>query len=872
MRLSLVLTLSMLALYPAISSGQSGLTLTNYVLLSQQSINSSKVRLVYRADVVNSSANAYKNVSALAVSNSTDTVTDKVMLDFGTVPANSQVTATNSFDVFQNPAVSFSPSALTWKFSVTPYNLPPVSVPGPNQAVALGATVHLDGSQSYDPKGAAISYLWTLSKLPTGSKAVLSSRSAYNPTFVADVKGTYTLQLIVSNAHQDSAPVYLKVGAAVQVPPTANAGRDQTVLKGATVHLDGSASSDPAGKLLTYLWSFVSKPAASKATLSSATVVMPTFVADVAGAYTLQLVVNNGSLSSAAAQVTIGANAIVKPVANAGPAQSVAEGVGVHLDGSASTDPNGLPLTYRWALTTVPAGSSAVLSSNSAVRPTFTADQTGAFIAQLIVNNGYFDSLPATVTVTTTAPVLPTANAGPPQTVVVLSTVQLDGSASTDPNGLPLTYQWSFSSIPPGSAAVLLNPTSVRPTFVVDELGDYVVQLYVNNGYLNSAISTVTITTNDPPPTAKVSAPAVVAVGATVQLDGTGSTDVNGHSITYKWSLNSAPSGSAASISDPASPLPTFVADLAGEYVAQLIVKDGFMDSQPATATISTIIGYPVAVVSPTSELASVGNMVQLNGAGSTDPNSLPLTYAWSLLTTPTGSAASITGATNATAQFTIDLAGNYVAQLIVNDGIVSSTPVTELVSTIPGAPTANPGPAAQNAFVTQSFTLDGSASTSPRNLPLTYAWSLLSKPAGSATVLNAPTSVKPTFTPDVNGPYVVQLIVNDGIDSSQPVNTTVMGIYTQSVIVTLDSASLLTSSNSGGTVSINVPAGSSGQLINLSTTVTNSIQNLPSSVNIPANQQSVRFTFASTVNSGGATITGFCSSIQQRHGQRLRQ
>ena len=53
--------------------------------------------------------------------------------------------------------------------------------------------------------------------------------------------------------------------------PVANAGEDQTPL-GNTVTLDGSASTDVDGDILTYKWSFTSKPAFSMATLSDPTV------------------------------------------------------------------------------------------------------------------------------------------------------------------------------------------------------------------------------------------------------------------------------------------------------------------------------------------------------------------------------------------------------------------------------------------------------------------------------------------------------------------------------------------------------------------------------------------------------------------------
>jgi len=78
--------------------------------------------------------------------------------------------------------------------------------------------------------------------------------------------------------------------------------------------------------------------------------------------------------------------------------------------------------------------------------------------------------------------------------VVAPSTVQLDGSASNDANGDPLTYQWSMVSKPYGSIAVLSGDTTVQPSFFADLAGQYVVSLTVSDGLLTSDASNVTIT------------------------------------------------------------------------------------------------------------------------------------------------------------------------------------------------------------------------------------------------------------------------------------------------------------------------------------------------------------------------------------------
>jgi len=87
--------------------------------------------------------------------------------------------------------------------------------------------------------------------------------------------------------------------------PVANAGIDQSVATSSQVTLNGSGSTDANGDTLKYSWSFTSKPGSSATTLSSTTVVNPTFTADKDGAYVLSLVVDDGTVSSTADTVTI---------------------------------------------------------------------------------------------------------------------------------------------------------------------------------------------------------------------------------------------------------------------------------------------------------------------------------------------------------------------------------------------------------------------------------------------------------------------------------------------------------------------------------------------------------------------------------------
>jgi hypothetical protein len=181
----------------------------------------------------------------------------------------------------------------------------------------------------------------------------------------------------------------------------------------------------------------------------------------------------------------------------------------------------------------------------------------------------------------------PLADAGTNQTVNVGATVQLDGSGSSDPDGDALTFSWSFVSRPAGSAAALRDPAAARPTFVADLPGTYMMQLIVNDGQVNSTPDTVTVSTNNSSPVANAGADQTVAVRATVRLDGSGSRDPNGDPLTFQWVLTSVPQGSNAVLSDATAVNPTFVADLPGVYLVQLIVNDGSLNSPPDSVMIT---------------------------------------------------------------------------------------------------------------------------------------------------------------------------------------------------------------------------------------------------------------------------------------------
>ena len=191
--------------------------------------------------------------------------------------------------------------------SLAPPDVAPTAVAGPDQSIHARGTVLLDGSASFDDNtaSAALNYFWSFVSAPSGSTAVLSSLNTAQTTFEADLAGSYIVQLIVQDsAGQFSDPSIVTI-ASTNLAPTADAGSTQTVIVGDIVALDGSGSTDPENDALTYQWTLSAAPSGSAAALVGGSTAAPQFTPDLAGSYTIDLIVDDGLGPSLPASVTI---------------------------------------------------------------------------------------------------------------------------------------------------------------------------------------------------------------------------------------------------------------------------------------------------------------------------------------------------------------------------------------------------------------------------------------------------------------------------------------------------------------------------------------------------------------------------------------
>jgi len=496
-------------------------------------------------------------------------------------------------------------------------NIAPVSDAGEDQEVNEGILVSLDGSGSYDPNGDNLTFLWTA---PEG--ITLNNSTSITPSFTAplvDENTEYLFSLEVSDGElNDTDEVIINVlNVTTPQAPIADAGVNQIVFETDLVTLDGSASYDPEGETLAYLWT-----APSDITLSDPAVVNPTFIAPEVGEdtnYTIILSVFDGTLWSEEDEVIItvqdipqqahfstiwsgnpyqAMNIYVTSAILDGQDLDLNDEIGVYDNGNCVgliilTEPIGDYVTFV-ASADDPSTPEVdgFISGNDVlfrlwdydnqieISDVTTVFQQGSVFAPMGMS---VVSLNAATPGQNHAPV---ADAGDNQSVAIEEVVQLDGSASYDPDGDVITYLWTA---PEG--ITLDDPTSVTPTFTAPNVinnEEFQITLVVNDGEFNSSPDAVIITvlSGNTPPVADAGEDQTVYENSLVTLDGSASYDPDSDEITYLWT---APFG--ISLDDNTSINPTFTAPELEEdtdFTFSLIVNDG-EDNSIADEVIITV-------------------------------------------------------------------------------------------------------------------------------------------------------------------------------------------------------------------------------------------------------------------------------------------
>lgn len=509
-------------------------------------------------------------------------------------------------------------------------SVPPTAVIGAPSAQSFGigatASVPLDGSQSYDPDGDAMTYAWQLVGKPaTSTAAALTSTTAVAPTLIADKPGRYVVQLQVTAGGNTSAPVQATITLhQPNTAPSVDAGADRDVATSSLVTLGATATDANGDSLGPPSWVFIAVPSGSTATLAGETTLTPSFTADVEGDYLLELAVTDARGATGRARVLVRAR---------GPADADQDGVPDVSDACPDTPPSTpvdskgcaasqLPAVTISTLTANPSSGQAPLSVNftsqasggtgsytygwefgdtqtsSQQNPTHTYTLPSAYNATVRATDalGTFGEASATITVSPPAPVntAPIVTAGSAQTITLPAGATLSGTVTDD--GLPsppgkVTLAWSQDSGP--GTVTFADPAAKDTTATFSAAGAYVLRLTATDGAL-TGFGTVSITVDPALPTniapiVNAGADQTITLPASVSLNGIVTDDDLPNppaAVTVTWSKFSGPGEVTFGNIDAKSTTAAF--SVAGSYVLRLTAYDGELSaSKTVTVTVN---------------------------------------------------------------------------------------------------------------------------------------------------------------------------------------------------------------------------------------------------------------------------------------------
>ena len=343
--------------------------------------------------------------------------------------------------------------------------------------------------------------------------------------------------------------------------------------------------------------------------------------------------------------------------------------------------------------------------------------------------------------------------------------VQLDGSGSEAANGGALTYNWYYA----GDNPVIFDDPSVSKPFLTTPYvspggEDLMVYLTVTDAQGNQDTDSVavSVTWENSPPVADAGEFQSAPEKITVILDGSASWDRDDGINSWLWEQVSGP---AATIKDATAKIARFSApDIETpetELIFSLTVTDngGLSDTAEVTVLVTRNNKPPEADAGPDQSVLET-QPVQLDGAGSHDPDDESLTYAW----TQTGGSysARLSSPTEKQPTFTAPevVSGNIPLEfrLTVTDpsGAQSVDTVVVTVNDAGDPPTADAGTDFNPAYEGWTITLDGSDSVDMDGSIQSYQWIQLS---GPEVTLDQDTGFSPQFIVPVISKESDQLI-----------------------------------------------------------------------------------------------------------------
>jgi len=195
--------------------------------------------------------------------------------------------------------------------------------------------------------------------------------------------------------------------------------------------------------------------------------------------------------------------------------------------------------------------------------------------------------------------------------------ITFDGSTSYDPDGYIVEYLWDFGDGETGNGSVVTHQYQVSGTYSV------ALQVEDDDGDTGSTVHQITINNNAPVAVISVDTQ-YIQPGGTVTFDGTGSSDPNGDSLTYEWTL-----GDGTVIGTDA--IITYTFNTPGTYMVILTVTDDDPNNQMSDSVSIMIYVYspPIADFTYSPQNPFVMDEIEFDGSSSYDPDGSIVNWTW---------------------------------------------------------------------------------------------------------------------------------------------------------------------------------------------------------------------------------------------------
>lgn len=677
-------------------------------------------------------------------------------------------------------------------------NQSPTVNAGPDVSLTLPSNSTILQATASDPDGSIASYQW---QKISGPSFAGSGNTTPNFSLNDLQEGTYVFRITVTDnlgaTANDEVSVFV---FAANQPPVVMAPADQTITLPTSTVILNAVASDPDGTVDSYLWTYVSGPAAP--TFSGATTASLTASNLIQGTYTFRITVTDNDGATAFDEVNVVVQSAVNqsPIANAGPNKSITLPTNSTNFTGSGVDPDGTIVSYAWVQIS---GAAATLTNANTATLTVQVPSDGTYTFRLTVTDNDGATGSSTVTLTVNPAAInqpPVVSAGPNQSITLpQNSLNLTGIAS-DPDGTIDTYLWIKFS---GPTATLTNANT--PTVSLADMveGTYVFRLTVtdNGGLSSSANVTVSVlpaAVNQPPVANAGTDKNITLPVNNTTLFGSGS-DPDGTVAAYEWVQISGP---AATLVNELTPTLTVQDLIAGIYEFRLTVTDdqGATASDVARVTVNAlpVNQPPVANAGPDRTINLPTNIATLNGSGSDSDGSI-VRYLWTKVSGPTVTLGNV-NIPNLSLSDLVE--GTYRFRLEVedNDGAIATDDafVFVIAAAVNQPPVVNAGGNKTIFLPTNSATLNGSASDADGSIA-SLSWTQVSGP-NTATLTNANT-LNLTVANLMEGVYRFRLTATDNVGAS--------GSAEAQVTVNAASVNQPPTANAGSNVTIQLPTNS---------------------------------------------------------------